>query len=311
MIVSLADEIEEDAAQIATDYPKGATITDLAGYYGVPLAQVQQAIAALRREGVSLYFLKGEPPASMPPSLETHTIKTGVVRPGPHPNKKEKRLPEVQADAMRPGLESLARRYPYGATLNEVAEFFGLAGQHAYGAIQLLAAEGEAAWVKDGNGPNNILYVPGMMQMPPPLTQLQEAVYCAIRDIAVDGKATVNGSQIAKATGTSQGSVAQICYALELKGYVRRLTPYNYRSAKQSTPGGALVSTSPEYEVFEPTPRKPAFAKAMAKQPSFPQSTIVAKRIADDDVVKKAIARRVELVAEIDAFLDTYRDITQ
>lgn len=311
--MDLADEIEGDAEAIARDYPKGATQSDLAGYYGVPLAQIQHALNVLRRDGVALTFLKGE--VAPPSGGETHQIKTGVIRPGPHPNRKEKRLPEEKAEIMRPGLESLARRYPYGATMAEVAAFFDLSAQHAYAAIQILVSEGAAAWVKDGNGPGNIFYAPGMMQMPPPLTQLQEAVYCAIRDKATDGKASINATRLAQEIGSSQGSIAQICYALELKGYLRRLTPYGAKPGAQATPGGKLQNPpSPEYEVYEPAPRTPAFAKPSPTQPAFPKAAIIARRIAEDDVIKKAVARRQELVAEIakiDAFLETYSDLTK
>lgn len=55
--MTLADQIVSEAGALAFDYPKGASLADIAGYFGAPLPQVEVAIRDLKERGVDLPFL--------------------------------------------------------------------------------------------------------------------------------------------------------------------------------------------------------------------------------------------------------------
>lgn len=281
---ALADEIEADADMLARDYPRGATPTDLCGYYGVPLDAVETALAVLAVRRVPTPFLKRAAPkdaaavsmgqkggraraakldagerseiakraasarwASAEEVRILNQVKAqiGADYPAPlPPNKKTRTDPELRADLMKPRLVEFARAYPVGATVVEMAEFFGVSLVRTREALGVLCDEGYADTSERSYPGNRItVLVNGMAELPPPLTTLQEAAYCEItKRKDATGKAVVNYTHVGAVIGATQASVIQLCYALEGKRYLRRITPYDRVGPR----------TSPVYEVLSP-----------------------------------------------------------
>lgn len=315
--MGLIEDVRSELSTLAESYPKGATLIDLASYFGVPLRQIEPVVNALEGEGAlafkgdKLLFDGSETARSKARTRDTtrsrlrpehYKVNNKTWAYGVHPNRIEVTAPEARAQEMRPGLERLAKAFPYGATAAQMADFFRMTPEHVYSAIRALEASGDGVWEKtrDGKG-GNIFFVEGMLQAPPALTENQERVYAAICKIAHNGRATVKYAQIVKDTGIVQGSIIQICYALEVKRYIKRLTPYDREG----------VRTSPEYEVYSPEPRKPNIPRK--RQDALPASPGVAPeisaRICDEAAIKRALARREECVEEIkriDDFLALY-----
>ena len=316
---SLPDEIEEDAERLAMDYPKGATLIDLAGYYGVPLPEVERAISVLRREGIPLPFLKGDAPPAPVKATVAPAIKPAAWAPNgraktrvsAHPNKKERTLPEQMADQVRHRIGELVHPYPFGATAAQFADHFNLTMNHAYAVVSELEAECEIVRLDGYDYPKTkLIFVRGMVQPPPPLTDIQEKVYTEALKRSSNGHLVFNFTDVARVTGVSQGSVQQIAWTLERKGYLRRISPYAQHGGGRDGEGKLKGAPSPEYYIYEPTPTVPAFPrKEDMKGVSEPPP--VAK-IADEATVKRAVARRAELVREIariDDFLATYGEM--
>lgn len=320
--MTLAEEIAADALDLAAAYPRGATTHDLAGYYGEPLAKIEAALSALRTGGVDLGFvqpeknpeavalgrlggLKGGPAraAALSPTERREAGRRAAKarwNANGHPNKRARSQAEILADTLEPKLPSLVQKYPYGANSRDAADALGISLEHFYPVVTTWEAEGKVLRVSEpGGGAGKTLLVPGMLQLPPVLTPHQEAVYQEIVRLAEGAdKTIVNYSKIGSAVGVAQGSVVQICSALEIKGYISRITPWQRDGMKDS----------PEYHVFTPVPSAPKFPKGekVKRPPSAPR---LLKQARDAKVVKRALERRAECVEEIeriDIFLATY-----
>jgi len=349
--MSLADEIAADADDLQDAYPKGATLHDLAGYYGEPLSSIEKALGALRARGDPLLFLRAaepvkdvaaqalgrkgaiarnarkaarerwSPTASREPwaPQQTHRVNHIAEHDGPHPNKRGRTQPERLADDLRYRLHELVAAHQLGATIKQFAKFFAIDTiTHAREAIAILEAEATiiVAWTYD-TPREKIIYVRGMRQTPPPLTATQERIFDEILRRAHGAPTTiVNYTDVAKAAGTAYGSAAQVCWALERKGYLKRLTPYDRDGGEAPFSGSTFNGMrSPEYEIRTPTLSDP-FADALP--PKRPQSVRphpdIPAAIRDQGAVKRAVAKRADLVREIeriDAFLGTFGDLAE
>lgn len=158
---------------------------------------------------------------------------------------KQPTLAERHADLLRAGLPDLVTKFPAGATLIDVAKEFSLDAQHTYAAVAHLVRAGEALFKQNPNGTSreHLLYVRGMTELPAALSPKQELTYDAICRRAVEGKAVVNYQAVSNELDLPAGSLSSYCYALERKGYIKRLTPYAEVNG---------VKVSPTYEVYTP-----------------------------------------------------------
>lgn len=314
---TLAEEIASETETLCHEYPKGMALTDVAGYFGAPLKDVQRAIDTLKRSGAPLPFLKDGPKPREPwEPRETHVINGQIgEREGPHPNKRGRTHPEQLADQIRYQLPELVKLYPLGCTVAQFKEQFGLDTQHAYAAISALEGEGDVVCAYTHDQPRmKIVYARGMREPPPPLTDLQERVLTEITRRAAGANAvTVNYLNVAKTVNGAPGSIPQVCWALERKGYLRRLTPYG-DGGEQEEDGRMNGQRSPEYEVLKPELNDPFASQPVKEARHVKPHPHVSKKNRDQTAVKRAIARRAELVREIeriDAFLETFEDLSR
>lgn len=342
--MSLADDIEREAGSLAFDYPKGASLSDVAGYFGAPLPKVEAAIAELQSRGVALPFLKkgesahlsaearkrsrqssenvqraellrqadvtpvgdgvtltgrddgplsdvlqeamkslggsidanghGRFASEKSPDAVTLGEKGGRARAASmSPEKRSEQarkaatarwsdVPVIQSNGilreptaterlverLRPMLPKFAQQFPFGMTARDMRNHTNASANVVYEAIQTLVFERLGIWESELDGKSNThrFYVRGMRQLPPVLTNNQEAVYESAMRLARNGRAIINCANVDKENSLSPGSAITVLYTLERKGLVRRITPWDREGKK----------TPAEYEVLPMEPRE-------------------------------------------------------
>jgi len=372
--MTLSDQIEAEAGALAFDYPKGASPTDIAGYFGAPISQVESALSDLRRRGVDLAFMvpqkkesarlqgeayataqqaslnaklknadavqlgqKGGAASAAAMSAEERTEraraaanarwggdaveagrKGGVTASLNRLNRESRETASPTTDdviqKIRASQEDMARAFPFGGNAEELAEFLGVPRHRMYAAIKTAEVEGWCEQVKSyGNKQSGRIAVFAGMHCPAPmLTDLQRRVLDWIKDHAKpDGTCEVKLNKCA--ADLEMGMVTDKLDSMERKGYIARLTPYQYNGNLRGSPIYQLLPPpeTREPELFLIKPKEANQMVAFAADVDARGYDVVG---AEPYAVRRARERRFAIEAElkeIDAFLATYERLSK
>lgn len=332
----LADDIKAEAEELASVYPRGAAPADLAGYFGEPLPAVERALAQLEKSGVALPFLKRETPkdaaavalgqkggkaraASMTAEERAEIARGAARRRWDHlPEHREPSHEECTA-RLKDALPRLAEAFPNGILVSHIAQQLNITQYRARIAVNGALRDGwaKAIYIMGGepqeHKPRAILFK-GMVELPPGLSGRQEKVLSWIRANMRPGQQMpLNKAKITKDVGL-KGMIDDVLWALEKKGYVARITPWNREGLK----------TSPVYEMLEPPEPLEPKIEAPPDLPEEPRKTnngnTMAKRMrmardqifGTEEMVEVLENRRQYLREEldkVDKLLEHYRQL--
>lgn len=334
--MSLADDIANEVEALAFDYPKGATLSDIAGYFGAPLAEVEHAIRWLKARGVGLPFLIEA--QTKDPAAVRMGKRGGAARAKTQSKKERSELARLAAQARwgapveagsRTGRESketaspttddvmhmlriaqhrLALAFPHGGNARELAEFLNVPQGRMYSAIKQAERDGWCEQITSYGDSNSgrVAVFEGMLCPAPQLTKMQVDVLEWIRKHAkADGSCEVPLNRCAAELGFAQ--INDKLDSMERKGYLARMTPYQYNGKLKGSPMYKLLPSpgdrKPELFTSKTAPDLlTAFAIDIDERG---MDAICAEPIA----VRRARERRIMIEAElkeIEAFLSTY-----
>lgn len=317
--MELLEEMRSELDALGELFPKGVTIPELAGYFGVPQRQIEPVINALEGEGAlcvdgdSIAFTDAMPrqaPAersadayTLREAIRTVSAEYGLDRPS-H---------EECVKRVRDAVPLLAEYFPNGVSAGELSTTLSLTLQRAHAAIAEAEKEGWCEQVKAyGNRKTGRIAVfEGMLVPPPLLTEMQARVLEWMQAHAdKDNICEVVMNRCA--ADLEIPMVIDKLDSMERKEYIARITPYRMRGK----------NTSPIFKIL-PTPvaRKPQLFKSIAAEQA-------AKRVFAEEVeargmeavcaepvaVRRARERKryleVEL-QEVKEFLKTYERLSK
>jgi len=279
--MEVLEEIRAELSALADTFPKGVSTPELAGYFGVPLRQIEPAINALEMEGA--VCLNGETVSfqnrgatrlasareagrkgglaasreAMKDDVERRAKAFGLRRAIQETSAEygiESPSLEESVRRVRDALPLLAEYYPHGVSAAELSSTLMLHLSRAYAVIKQASDDGWCEQVRAyGHRKNATVAVfEGMMVPAPLLTDLQQRVLNWIKEKA-NGATTVEVNMTQCASDIDVSMIQDKLDSMERKGFIARLTPYRERGK----------NGSPLFEILpEPQPRAPTLWKS-------------------------------------------------
>lgn len=332
--MNLIEEMRSELSALSEHFPKGATLPEVAGFFGVPLRQLEPAINALEMEGavclngetVSFQTFGGGPMAQAAGAKggaaaarerlkaeKAHAaafdVRDAVVRarveigPSDCPSLEDALL------RVKDALPLLADIYPHGVSAREMAVTLDLPIQRVYRVLADAETEGWCEMVKAyGNRQTGRVAVfDGMLVPPPQLTELQSRVLEWIKHQA-NGAPVVEVNMTRCAAELEMGMIQDKLDSMERKGFLARLTPYRERGRHGSPIYKVLPSPEPRPPVLWSSKTQGASDRSEAFAQELEERGYEAVSVEPIAVLRARERKRMieAELAEIVEFLKTY-----